>query len=93
MELKPTAANLEAIDKAIKRHDANCKAPLTAILLAPFEVDRLGFDSFLGIPIRPDEKMQTGRFRLQCSGQHTGDGEQVEASAEAPKVGELLRAA
>lgn len=79
----PTALNLEAIDKAIRQHNANCGAPLTAIAMNPFEVDRLGWDELLGIPIIADDKIGTGRFRLICSGQHgEKEPEAVEAVAE-----------
>lgn len=35
----------------------------------PFEVERLDFEEFQGIPIRADDELPTGRFRLVCSGQ------------------------
>lgn len=68
--MSAAAKNLEAIKKAIIRHNGNCEFPLLAIYMAPFEVERLGWDEFEGIPIREDEKMPTGRFRLECDGQH-----------------------
>jgi hypothetical protein len=60
------ALNLEAIAKAIKQHNGSCDFPVHTIRMAPFEVERLGWDDFQGIPIREDPDMQTGRFRLEC---------------------------
>ena len=38
----PEAKNLEAISKAIDRHELACEYPTLAILMNPFEVERLG---------------------------------------------------
>jgi len=73
------AKNLEAIVRAIEQHDRNCEYPATAILLNPFEVDRLGWDTIRGLPIRPDERISTGRFELLCGGDEQGGREQEEA--------------
>jgi hypothetical protein len=32
----------------------------------PFEVERLGWDSIRGLPIRPDPALGTGSFRVVC---------------------------
>lgn len=64
--------NLAAIDAAIRQHNANCGQPILAILMSPFEVERLGWDDYNGIPIKPDESLGTGRFRLVCEGNHVG---------------------
>jgi hypothetical protein len=74
------ALNLEAIQKAIARHNGNCDSPLVEIRMAPFEVERLGWDDFQGIPIVADDTMPTGRFNLVCSG-HDDAGEPAEAVA------------
>lgn len=76
------ANNLEAIQLAVIQHNGNCDAPLLEIRMVPFEVERLGWEEFRGIPIRGDEKMPTGRFRLVCSGQH---GEDAPADAVSEK--------
>jgi hypothetical protein len=62
------AKNLEAIGMAIVQHNGNCQEPLTEIRMNPFEVERLGWDEFRGVPIAADEEIGTGRFRLVCSG-------------------------
>jgi hypothetical protein len=79
------ALNLEAIQRAIVQHNGNCDAPLREIRMAPFEVERFGWDQFRGVPIRGDEKMPTGRFRLVCSGQH-GENAPVDAISEKREV-------
>jgi hypothetical protein len=85
----PTALNLEAIQKAIDQHNERCKLPILQIVMSPFEVERLGFDNFNGIPIVGDENMPTGRFRLVCDGVDTGDLYGVkEEKVEAPSVEE-----
>jgi hypothetical protein len=65
------AKNLAALQAAVVQHNGNCGSPLTAILLNPFEVERLGWDDFRGVPIRPDDSLPTGRFRLVCDGDHS----------------------
>ena len=64
----PEAKNLEAISKAIDQHNANCEYPATAVAMNPFEVERLGWDSIRGLPIRPDPDLGTGRFNVICAG-------------------------
>jgi hypothetical protein len=68
--LKATAKNLEAIQKAMVQHNGNCDFPILEIRLNPFEVERLGWNDFRGVPIVADEKIGTGRFYLVCEGQH-----------------------
>lgn len=80
-----TAKNLEAIHHAIVQHNGNCGSPLLAIFMNPFEVERLDFDEILGVPVKADDEMSTGRFRLACSGQHD-DGDPVDAVAEKREV-------
>lgn len=60
------ALNLEAIAKALKQHDDSCEYPVREIRMAGFEIERLGWEDFRGIPIVADENMGTGRFRLVC---------------------------
>lgn len=62
--------NLEAIQSALTQHGGNCGYPVLAILMNPFEVERLDWDSFRGIPIKADDEIGTGRFRLVCEGWH-----------------------
>lgn len=68
--MKPEAANLKAICAAMDQHARNCGEPLQAILLNPFEVERLGWEEIRGVPVEGDQDIPTGRFRLVCSGIH-----------------------
>jgi hypothetical protein len=61
------AKNLEAISKAIDQHNASCEFPAVAVAMNPFEVERLGWDSIRGLPIRPDPALGTGSFRVICA--------------------------
>jgi hypothetical protein len=81
----PEAKNLEVISKAIDQHNANCEYPAMAVAMNPFEVERLGWDSIRGLPIRPDPELGTGRFNVICSGDEepgVEEEETVEAVAE-----------
>ncbi len=74
------AKNLEAISKAIDRHNANCPFPAAEVRMNPFEVERLGWEEIRGLPVVPDEEIGTGRFRIVCSRDTDGGGlEEVEA--------------
>jgi len=81
------AKNLEAISKAIDTHNANCDWPAVAVVMNPFEVERLGWDSVRGLPIRPDPNLGTGAFRIVC-GREEGELEEetVEAVADEREV-------
>ncbi|MGH2751605.1 MAG: hypothetical protein ACRDK3_12140, partial [Actinomycetota bacterium] len=59
--------NLEAISRAIDEHAANCEWPAVAIELNPFEVERLGWDSIRGLPIRGNPALETGTFEVVCA--------------------------
>ena len=61
------AQNLEAISRAIDQHNASCEYPAVAIAMNPFEVERLGWDTIRGLPIRPDPALGTGAFRVICA--------------------------
>jgi hypothetical protein len=74
--------NLELISKAIDQHNASCEWPAVAIEMNPFEIERLGWDSIRGLPIRPNEDLGTGRFRVVCARDEEEPGEIVEAVAE-----------
>lgn len=76
------AKNLEAISRAIDQHDATCEYPAVAVEMNPFEVDRLGWDTIRGLPIRPNPNLGTGSFRVICAGEEGEPGEVVEAVAE-----------
>jgi hypothetical protein len=80
--MSATAKNLEAIQAAIVRHNGNCGEPINEIRLNPFEVERLGWEDFRGVPIVADDKLGTGRFRLVCAGEHD--------NAPAPTVHERI---
>ncbi|MBX5470689.1 MAG: hypothetical protein IRZ21_12435 [Thermoleophilaceae bacterium] len=67
MSLESEAKNLEAISKAIDHHNRTCEYPAVAIAMNPFEVERLGWDSIRGLPIREDPNLGTGSFRVICA--------------------------
>jgi hypothetical protein len=76
----PEAKNLEAISKAIDQHNASCPFPAAEVRMNPFEVERLGWDEIRGLPVVPDPEIGTGRFRIVCSREGSGEGlEEVEA--------------
>jgi hypothetical protein len=77
----PEAKNLEAISKAIDHHNATCPFPAVAVEMNPFEVERLGWDTIRGLPIRTNPEMGTGSFRIVCA-REEGEPESVEAVAE-----------
>lgn len=76
------AKNLKAISKAIDAHNKGCEWPAVAVEMNPFEVERLGWDSIRGLPIRPNAALETGRFRVVCAREEGEPGESVEAVAE-----------
>jgi hypothetical protein len=76
------AKNLEAIYKAIDQHNATCEFPAVAIEMSPFEIERLGWDSIRGLPVRPNAEMGTGAFRVVCAREEGEPQEVVEAVAE-----------
>jgi hypothetical protein len=84
--------NLEAISRAIDQHNANCEFPAVAIEMNPFEVERLGWDSIRGLPIRTNPDMGTGEFHVVCAGEEGAPGETVEAVAEQTAPAELTPA-
>jgi hypothetical protein len=69
--------NLEAISRAIDQHNASCEWPAVAVAMNPFEVERLGWDSIRGLPIRSDPALGTGSFRVIC-GRDEVEEEEVE---------------
>jgi hypothetical protein len=78
------AKNLEAISRAIDQHNQNCEWPAVAIELNPFELERLGWDSIRGLPVRPNPELGTGRFHVVCAREEgqPAEEETVEAVAE-----------
>jgi hypothetical protein len=74
--------NLEAISKAIDQHNEGCEWPAIAIEMNPFEVERLGWDSIRGLPVRANAELGTGAFRVVCAREEGLPGEEVEAVAE-----------
>jgi len=76
------AKNLEVISKAIDQHNQNCEWPAVAVEMNPFEVERLGWDSIRGLPIRTNPELGTGRFRVVCAREEGEPAEEVEAVAE-----------
>jgi hypothetical protein len=79
------ARNLEAIVKAIDHHNSTCAYPAVAVAMNPFEVERLGWDSIRGLPIRSDPSVGTGAFRIVCAREEPEELEEaVEAVADTP---------
>jgi hypothetical protein len=74
------AKNLEAISKAIDHHNKSCEWPAVAVELNPFEIERLGWDTIRGLPIRGNPNIGTGRFRVVCARE---EGEPEEETVEA----------
>jgi hypothetical protein len=82
------AKNLEAISRAIDRHNASCPFPASEVRMNPFEIERLGWDEIRGLPVVGDPALGTGRFRIVCS--RDGEGgelEEVEAVSRPLEVG------
>jgi hypothetical protein len=79
------AKNLEAISRAIDQHNSSCPFPASEVRMNPFEVERLGWEEIQGLPIIGDPAIGTGRFRIVCS--RDGSGEEIE---EVEAVGEPL---
>jgi len=80
--------NLEAISKAIDRHNSSCPWPASEVRMNPFEIERLGWEEIRGLPIVGDAALGTGRFRIVCGGE--GDGselEEIEAVGQEMVVG------
>ena len=88
------AKNLEAISKAIDQHNNSGEWPAVAIEMNPFEVERLGWDSIRGLPIRPNAELGTGAFRVVCAREDglPAEEETVEAVANETIPAELTPA-
>jgi hypothetical protein len=88
------AKNLEAISKAIDQHNNSCEWPAVAIEMNPFEVERLGWDSIRGLPVRPNAELGTGAFRVVCAREDglPAEEETVEAVANETVPAELTPA-
>jgi hypothetical protein len=79
------AKNLERISKAIDHHNTTCEYPAVAVVMNPFEVERLGWDSIRGLPLRSDPAVGTGSFRIVCAREEgQPEEEEVEAVADQP---------
>ena len=78
MSTSSEAKNLEVISRAIDQHNKTCEYPAVAVEMNPFEVDRLGWDSIRGLPIRPNPSLGTGSFRIVC-GRDELEEEEVES--------------
>ena len=83
MSTSSEAKNLEAIVKAIEQHDRNCEYPAVAVVMNPYEVERLGWDTIKGLPIRTDPNLGTGRFDVICAGDENEGSSEVEESVDA----------
>ena len=75
--------NLEAISRAIDQHNRDCPFPAVAVMMNPFEVERLGWDEIRGLPIRSDPQVSTGSFRIVCGGDEPGLEEEETEVVEA----------
>lgn len=80
------AKNLEVITRAIKGHNEGCPFNLVEVRMNPFEVERLGWEDILGIPVVGDEEIGTGRFRLVCSKEKEIDEELEDVAVESDLV-------
>lgn len=60
------ARNLEAIQAALDLHAEHCLRQPLAVAMNPYEVERLGWDEFRGLPIVADPDIATGRVRVIC---------------------------
>ena len=83
--------NLEAISRAIDQHNTTCERPAVAILMNPFEVERLGWDTIRGLPIRPDSNLGTGAFRILCQKDEGLEQEQEVVEAVSDQEIEIVR--
>jgi hypothetical protein len=84
------AKNLKAIQAAIVQHNGSCGEPILEIRMNPFEVERLDWEDFMGIPIKADDELGTGCFRLICSGQHGEAPAGVQTISDKPRIGEMI---
>ena len=75
------AKNLEAISRAIDQHDSSCEWPAVAVAMNPYEVERLGWDSIRGLPIRSDPNLGTGRFNVICGRDEVDEHEEETVEA------------
>jgi hypothetical protein len=75
------AKNLEAISKAIDQHNSSCEWPAVAVAMNPYEVERLGWETIRGLPIRPDANLGTGRFRVICARDEVDETEEETVEA------------
>ncbi len=80
--------NLEAISLAIDQHNARCAFPASEVRMNPYEAERLDWDEIRGLPIVGDPAVGTGRFRIVCSRDGSGEElEEVEAVGTPVEVG------
>jgi hypothetical protein len=88
------AKNLEVISKAIDEHNSSCDWPAVAIEMNPFEIERLGWESIRGLPIRPNPDLGTGSFRVVCAREEglPGEEETVEAVSDQTVPAEMTPA-
>lgn len=93
MSIDASAKNMAAIVAAKKQHDSTCRFGGNAqhVHLAPFDIDRLGWeegDNIAGLTVVSDESMQTGRMRVTCDAEPSGDNESE--MSEEPEVVEAV---
>lgn len=60
------ARRLQSLQLALDQHAKRCGDPVRAILLNPFERDRLDWDDFRGIPIEDCAELPTGVVKIDC---------------------------
>lgn len=83
------AKNLAVIDKALKTHADRCPGQILEIQMNPYEVERLGWDDYKGIPITGNGDLGTGMLRLVCDLETVGSGKDAPDAIPAQEEREL----
>lgn len=60
------AKRLQSLQLALDQHEQGCGDPVRAILMNPFECERLDWEEFRGIPIEPCPDLPTGLVKIDC---------------------------
>lgn len=85
---EPTSAegkNLEALSKAIVQHNGNCGDRILRIEMNTYEVERLGWEEFQGIPFVANDDHPNKFFKLVCEATEKDDP--ANELEESPAIG------